>query len=124
MSILKKKRPPNAYLLYSEDVRENLKKENPDMKMPEINKFIAKQWKNETKEVLDKYKELAAIKQAEFKKENPDYRYKMDKKPQPAVGSHDPCEIMNEVYQSNMFALQALTIQANHNHNNDKKGND
>lgn len=49
------KRPKPAFFMYSDEYREKLKKENPDMKMGEISKTLGKMWK----ELDEKEKEVS-----------------------------------------------------------------
>ena len=39
------KRPPSAYILFSKDIRETVKSENPEMAPKQIIKEIARRWK-------------------------------------------------------------------------------
>jgi len=55
------KRPETAYLLFSREVREEIKKKNPDATFGELAKKIAKKWRNtpdsEKKEYQATYEE-------------------------------------------------------------------
>ena len=109
---LKAKRPPNAYLLYSEAMREQIKKENPNIKPNELTKLIANKYKNEPKEVLQQYIDLAKKKQEEFKAQHPDYQYSRastKKKPQTIEDVGDPIQAINQRFLSNPFTFQCIS---------------
>ena len=108
----KPKRPPNAYLLYTEDVRNRIKKENPDLNPKELTKLIAKRYKEESPEVLQRYKDLAKAKIEEFKAQNPNYSYDKSsskKKSLKVEDIKDPVESFNKRFLSNPFTLQCIS---------------
>ena len=53
------KRPLSAYFLYANDVREDVKSNNPATKMTEISKLVAKQWKEADDDTKEPYLEEA-----------------------------------------------------------------
>ena len=54
----KPKRPPNAYMLFSKDAREEVKKEHPDLKsVGEVSKKIGEKWKKVSASKKKKYEE-------------------------------------------------------------------
>ena len=108
---IKAKRPPNAYLLYSNSVREQIKKENPTLSSGEITKIIAEKYKHEDKEVLQKFIELAKEKQKEFRANNPNYTYKKasNKKKKEENEPMDPVESLNKSFKTNPFTLQCIS---------------
>ncbi|UYV65012.1 hypothetical protein LAZ67_3002816 [Cordylochernes scorpioides] len=65
------KRPPSAYFLYLNEIREQIKKDNPGIRITEITKKAGEMWKN----VRDKTKweEEAKKKKAEYTKAMEDY---------------------------------------------------
>ena len=110
------KRPPNAYLLYTNAVREQVKQENPTANQKEITKIIAEKYRNESKEILQKYIDLAKEKQKEFKEQNPNYSYNKSstkKKSLDVDDIKDPVESINKRFISNPFTLQCLSSNTN-----------
>jgi len=66
------KKALTAFFLFKEDVYPQVKKENPDMKITEITKIIAKQWReadDETKQKFEKKNEEAKKKHEKDVKE-------------------------------------------------------
>lgn len=111
-SSLKKKRPPNAFVLYCNSIREQVKQEHPEIAQKELMQLLSQRYRNESKEVLDQYKEIAFKMQDEFNKQNPDYSYKRSSmKKQPVEVENDPVKMLNKSFKTNAFTLQCLTNQ-------------
>lgn len=70
------KRPPNAFILYSQEKRSETKQENPTLSNIEISRILGKMWKEVPNDIKMEYKKKAAMLQEEFKREHPDYAYK------------------------------------------------
>ena len=65
------KRPPNGYMSFSKQVRELVKKANPDMDTKQLTAEIAKQWNEEKEadtETYQKYTQAASKEMEEYKK--------------------------------------------------------
>lgn len=71
----KPKRPLNAYMLYAQDARVELKKKNPEMKAVggEISKKIGEQWNNLAAKDKKKYEDLAKKAKTDYDKKMKDY---------------------------------------------------
>ena len=71
----KPKRPLNAYMIYAQDARVELKKKNPEMKAVggEISKKIGEQWKKLAAKDKKKYEDLAKKAKSEYEKKMKDY---------------------------------------------------
>ncbi|EAY23303.1 HMG box family protein [Trichomonas vaginalis G3] len=109
----KGRKPPNAYILYCNSIREEIKKENPDISTNEMMKLLSDRYKNESPEVLNKFKEIAAKKQEEFAQQCPEYSYKKSTKKKVFHSSiTDPVNALNDSFKNNAFTLQCLSNQA------------
>ena len=75
----KKKRPMNSFLLFCRDKREEAVVQNPNLKSVDISPILAEQWKSLPESEKEKYKQMAAEQQRQFKEENPDYQYERAK---------------------------------------------
>lgn len=64
------KRPLGAFMLFRKDKYQQVKEENPDMKMGDIMKEIGDMWKNLSEKEKKKYTDQAAKLLAEFKQKN------------------------------------------------------
>jgi len=65
------KRPPNGYMSFSKQVRELVKKANPDMDTKQLTAEIARQWNEEKEadtETYQKYTQAASKEMEEYKK--------------------------------------------------------
>lgn len=71
----KGKRPPNAFILYCLERRQEVRVQNPDLPNLEVTKRLSEQWKSLNEVGRRPYKERAKALQAEFKKSNPKYGY-------------------------------------------------
>lgn len=79
-NLSKQKRPPNAYILYCLENRTSLRIQNPDLPNIEISKMLGDNWRALDESQRRPYKEKAKVLQAEFKKQNPDYKYEKARK--------------------------------------------
>ncbi|EFY88585.1 hypothetical protein J3459_011535 [Metarhizium acridum] len=69
-------RPPNAYILYRKERHNTVKEANPGITNNEISQILGRAWNLESREVRQKYKDMAdRVKQALLEK-HPDYQYK------------------------------------------------
>lgn len=75
----KSKRPPNAFLLFCNDHRQQCRDNNPNLKHTEITKILGDKWRSLNSAEKDLYKTESAKKQKEFKEENPEYKYEKTK---------------------------------------------
>ncbi|KAH0790200.1 HMG box family protein [Histomonas meleagridis] len=69
-------RPPNAFILYSQAMRAEVRQNNPTLSNIEISKILGKMWKEVSNEVKLQYKQQAAKLQEEFKINHPNYTYR------------------------------------------------
>lgn len=70
------RRPPNAFILYSQAMRTQVRQENPSLSNTECSRLLGKMWKEVPNEIKLQYKQKAAALQEEFKREHPDYTYR------------------------------------------------
>lgn len=70
------KRPPNAFILYSQTMRPQVRQENPSLSNTECSRLLGKMWKEVPNEIKLQYKQKATQMQAEFKRDHPDYTYR------------------------------------------------
>ena len=70
------RRPPNAFILYSQAMRSQVRQENPSLSNTECSRLLGKMWKDVPHELKLQYKQKAASMQEEFKREHPDYTYR------------------------------------------------
>ena len=77
----KKKKDPNApkrnmsaYFIYSNEVRESVRSENPDAKFGDIAKIISKQYKQLSEKELAVYNKKAAADKERYQREMKDYK--------------------------------------------------
>ena len=70
------RRPPNAFILYSQAMRSQVRQENPQMSNTEVSRLLGKMWKEVPSETKLHYKTEAARMQEEFKRAHPDYTYR------------------------------------------------
>lgn len=69
------RRPPNAFILYSQTMRSKVRQENPSLSNTEASKLLGKMWKEVPADQKAQYKIQAQKLQDSFKKEHPDYTY-------------------------------------------------
>ena len=70
------RRPPNAFILYSQAMRSQVRQENPSLSNTECSRLLGKMWKEVPNDVKLQYKQKAAGMQEDFKREHPDYTYR------------------------------------------------
>ena len=75
----KKKRPPNAFLLFCIDRRPKAREENPDMRNVQISQILADEWRALSETEKNIYKQRSAQEQQSFKQEFPEYKYERAK---------------------------------------------
>ena len=63
------KRPLNAYIIYSQEVRNKVKSENPDSKVGDISKIIGAMWKELSPSKKKKFEKLASEAKAKYESE-------------------------------------------------------
>lgn len=71
----KKRRPPNAFLLFCSANRAKAREMNPDKRNIEISQLLGDMWKDLPDEERAPYKLKAREEQEAFKSQNPDYKY-------------------------------------------------
>jgi hypothetical protein len=72
---IKKRRPPNAFLLYCIENRADLRAQNPEKSNIEISRVLADRWKEMDESARAPYRVRAQEQQSEFKQVCPDYKY-------------------------------------------------
>ncbi|OHS92736.1 hypothetical protein TRFO_12279 [Tritrichomonas foetus] len=70
------RRPPNAFILFSQVMRSQVRAENPALSNTEVSRILGKMWKEVPNDQKIQYKQRAAQMQEEFKKTHPDYTYR------------------------------------------------
>ncbi|EAY16960.1 HMG box family protein [Trichomonas vaginalis G3] len=70
------KRPLNAFMLYSREMRIRIRQENPSMSNTDISTLLGKLWKEVPNDIKLQFKHRSAKMQEIFKAEHPDYTYK------------------------------------------------
>ncbi|KAI8393379.1 uncharacterized protein BYT42DRAFT_601064 [Radiomyces spectabilis] len=65
--------PPNGFILYSKEAWKELRSENPELKLKELNGIISARWKALPKEEQDKYKAKSKELREQFTKEHPEF---------------------------------------------------
>lgn len=75
-------KPPNSFMLYSNDMRAKLKTELPDLKQGELVKIIGARWKACHPDEKAKYAQKAAELLAEWKAKHPDWEEALKQKRQ------------------------------------------
>ncbi|KAH0795953.1 HMG box family protein [Histomonas meleagridis] len=68
-------RPPNAFILYSQEMRSSVQQENPNLSNIEVSRLLGKMWKEVPSSSKLAYKQRAQKLQEEFKQKNPGYMY-------------------------------------------------
>lgn len=69
------KRPPNAFILYCLENRQEMRSRHPELPNIEVTKMLGDNWKALDEAARRPYKEKARDLQAEFKNSNPEYKY-------------------------------------------------
>jgi hypothetical protein len=70
------RRPPNAFILYSQAMRPSCRVENPSMSNTEVTRLLGQMWKDAPPDITAHYKQKAAAAQEQFKHEHPNYGYR------------------------------------------------
>ena len=70
------RRPPNAFILYSQAMRTQVRQENPTLSNTEVSSLLGKMWKDVPNDLKLQYKQQAQKLQESFKKNHPDYTYR------------------------------------------------
>jgi hypothetical protein len=87
IDVLKKRRPPNAFLLFCVENRGRVRQEYPEKPNVEVSRILADMWKELDESNRSPYRARATEQQHEFKQLVPDYKYdkaknrRMSKKP-------------------------------------------
>ncbi|XP_065834300.1 nucleolar transcription factor 1-like [Oscarella lobularis] len=63
------KRPPNSFILFSQDVYEELKREHPDLKRPQLMSLMATKYKKLSESEKERYKNMSKSLRAKFEVE-------------------------------------------------------
>jgi transcription factor SOX7/8/10/18 (SOX group E/F) len=74
------RRPPNAFILYSQQLRTAVRQENPALSNNEVSRLLGKMWKEVSPDVKLHYKQQAAAAQNDFKQQHPNYTYRKAKR--------------------------------------------
>jgi hypothetical protein len=74
------RRPPNAFLLYSQAMRSAVRQDNPSLSNTEVSRLLGTMWKEVPTEIKTGYKRRAMEMQEEFKRQHPDYTYRKAKR--------------------------------------------
>ena len=74
------RRPPNAFILYSQTMRTQVRQENPTLSNTEVSSLLGKMWKEVPNEAKLQYKQQAQKMQEAFKKAHPEYTYRKARK--------------------------------------------
>jgi len=90
------KRPLTSYFSFVADIRDDLKKENPDLSVPQLNSLASKKWKDlnpvEKSKYADAYQKLLAdwkVKNLEYKAGKEKSSSSSSKKPEPDSSSSE-----------------------------------
>lgn len=70
------RRPPNAFILYSQAMRGSVRQENPSLSNTEVSSLLGKMWKEVPNDIKIQYKQQASALQEDFKRQHPDYTYR------------------------------------------------
>lgn len=73
------RRPPNAYLLFCTEVREELMRKEPELSYRTVMARLGQIWNELSDAQKEPYKQRAKALQEQFKQENPIYKYKARK---------------------------------------------
>lgn len=68
------KRPRNAYILYMQDYRDSVRRENPGMQMKDVTKILSARWKEATPEIQQKYNEAMRKDRDRYQNENENWK--------------------------------------------------
>jgi len=69
-------RPPNAFILYRSHMHESVRRQNPQLTVPEVSKLLGKMWREEADdgEMKTKFRDMAVEERQLHKKLYPDYK--------------------------------------------------
>lgn len=87
----RKKRPPNAYMLFCQDNREQVLERDPSLNYKTVMTRLGEIWTTLPAEEKQPYNDRAKEAQAKFKQENPSYKYKPRKH---KVSSHSSNQLI------------------------------
>ncbi|KAK8866587.1 hypothetical protein M9Y10_009551 [Tritrichomonas musculus] len=104
------KRPPNAYMLFCNDTREKLLQREPNLNYKTVMTRLGELWNALSKEEKQPYIEKAKQSQAEFKANNPDYKYK-PRKPKAAHQATNQLILPNGISNAEASYLMLLGAQ-------------
>lgn len=105
------KRPPNAYLLFCTELREELLRKEPELSYRTVYKRLGQIWKGMSDAQKDPYNQKAKLLQEQFKQDNPIYKYKARKTKQkepPAQMTLPPGISTTEAAYFMLVGVQAL----------------
>lgn len=71
---------PSGFLLFAQDMKPQIRSENPTLSLLEISRILGKMWKEVPYDQKVQYKQKAAQIHEEFKRSHPDYTYTKSKK--------------------------------------------
>ena len=103
------RRPPNAFILYSQENRSKVQQDNPTCSNTEVSRLLGKMWKEIPNNSKLAYKQKAQLLQEEFKRQHPDYTYRKARRKRAlnelltrnqGMGAYDPQLQMNMLYSS------------------------
>jgi transcription factor SOX7/8/10/18 (SOX group E/F) len=117
------RRPPNAFILYSQAMRSAVRNDNPSLSNIEVSRLLGQMWKDVPADVKLQYKQRAIVAQEQFKRDHPNYTYRkarrkralnelLTKSTQGFPMSQfptDPTQMFNQAnpfYQMQMFSQQ------------------
>jgi hypothetical protein len=69
------RRPINAFLLYGNEIRPQLKRDNPGVKHLDISKILGNMWRELSQEIKNEYMERARIIRENHKTQNPGMKW-------------------------------------------------
>ena len=135
-NILQIKRPPNSYLLFCLEKREDLRNQNPTLSNVEISRMLGELWKKLKESERRPYKDRAKILQDEFKEHNPNYKYVRAQKKRNAQrffeekkraqAIFDPATLYNQIINAYIFQQKSKTEETQcqtHYQNFDQENN-
>jgi transcription factor SOX7/8/10/18 (SOX group E/F) len=70
------RRPPNAFIMYSQAMRASVRQDNPTLSNNEVSRLLGQMWKDVPPGVKLQYKQQASAAQDEFKLQHPNYTYR------------------------------------------------
>jgi transcription factor SOX7/8/10/18 (SOX group E/F) len=70
------RRPPNAFILYSQSMRTTVRQDNPTLSNNEVSRLLGKMWKEVPADIKLQFKQQASAAQEDFKRQHPNYTYR------------------------------------------------